>query len=73
MNQTINDTQKETIDGLKTDNKQLQDLISSLNDKMAQKDEILKVKLDYNIIFFHFCISNIIFLNFFYSLNWKRK
>lgn len=73
MNQTINDTQKETIDGLKTDNKQLQDLISSLNDKMAQKDEILKVKLDYNIIFFHFYISNIIFLNFFYSLNWKRK
>lgn len=54
MNQTINDTQKETIDGLKTDNKQLQDLISSLNDKMAQKDEILKVKLDYNIIFFSF-------------------
>lgn len=53
MNQTINDTQKETIDGLKTDNKQLQDLISSLNDKMAQKDEILKVKLDYNIFLYY--------------------
>lgn len=70
MSQTINETQKETIDGLKTDNKQLQDLISSLNDKMSQKDEILKVKLDYNIILLLNLNNLYIFsLIFFYSLN----